>query len=190
MTVAEGIVGVSDHWGWAVLVTAARDGRLLDRRRVDLVDAGLPKYPHHYEGPMLPVEEAVALVERVRASAIRHAQLQLESLAMSAPCRIRGIAIRECPQLPETVAERIRDYRAHNVADSVLYRQALAGAAEGRGWAVHWYHVKKALRAAGEALRVKDLDAHFEQIRRSAGPPWSKDHKVAMAAAIASANGE
>jgi len=35
-----GIIGVSDHGGWAVLVTVERDGTLLDRRRVDLVDEG------------------------------------------------------------------------------------------------------------------------------------------------------
>ena len=33
-----GVIGVSDHGGWAVLVTVARDGTLLDRRRVELVD--------------------------------------------------------------------------------------------------------------------------------------------------------
>ena len=31
-----GIIGVSDHGGWAVLVTVALDGTLLDRRRVEL----------------------------------------------------------------------------------------------------------------------------------------------------------
>ena len=41
-----GIIGVSDHGGWAVLVTVARDGALLDRRRVELVGEGLPKIPH------------------------------------------------------------------------------------------------------------------------------------------------
>ena len=32
------IIGVSDHGGWAVLVTVAGDETLLDRRRVELVD--------------------------------------------------------------------------------------------------------------------------------------------------------
>ena len=31
-------VGVSDHGGWAVLVTATRDGALVDRSRFELVD--------------------------------------------------------------------------------------------------------------------------------------------------------
>ncbi len=64
-----GILGVSDHGGWAVLVTADRDGALLDRRRVELVDEGLPKLPHHHDAQGLPADEAVALVERVRVSA-------------------------------------------------------------------------------------------------------------------------
>jgi hypothetical protein len=36
------ITGVSDHGGWGVLVTADGNGRLLDRRCVELVDEGLP----------------------------------------------------------------------------------------------------------------------------------------------------
>ena len=74
----DGIIGVSDHGGWAVLVTVAGDGTLLDRRRVELVDEDLPKIPHHSEGQALPLHEAVALVERVRVSAERHAKLGLK----------------------------------------------------------------------------------------------------------------
>jgi hypothetical protein len=50
----DGIIGVSDHGGWADLVTVAGDGTLLDRRRVELVDKDLPKIPHHSEGQALP----------------------------------------------------------------------------------------------------------------------------------------
>lgn len=180
----DAITGVSDHGGWAVLVTVAGDGTLLDRRRVELVDEDLPKIPHHSEGQSLPIREAVALVERVQASAERHAKLALDAVTMTVPGRIAGVALRQRPRLPPTIAERIKDYRAQNVADWVMYRKALAAAAEARGWAVHWYDVKKVLDAAGEALRIEDLDAHFFQLRRSIGPPWTNDHKVAMAAAI------
>jgi hypothetical protein len=178
-----GMIGVSDHGGWAVLVTVARDGMLLDRRRVELVGDGLPRLPHHSEGQGLPLAEAVELVERVRVSAERHAVLALDAVTMAVP-RILGVALRKCPQLPPTIAGRIKDYRAHNVADWVMYRKALASAAEARGWPVHWYDAKKVLGAASQALRVDDLDAHFLKLRRSIGPPWGKDHKLAMAAAI------
>ena len=181
----DGIIGVSDHGGWAVLVTVAGDGTLLDRRRVELVDEDLPKIPHHSEGQALPLDEAVALVERVRASAERHAKLGLDEVARTVPGRIFGVALRQCPELPPTIAERITNYRAQNVADWVMYRKALAAAAEARGWAVHWYDAKKVLDAVSEALHIEDLDAHFLQLRKSIGPPWGQDHKLAMAAAVA-----
>ena len=187
MSKNDAIIGVSDHGGWAVLVTVAADGILLDRRRVELVDQDLPKIPHHSKGQALPLDQAVALVERVRASAERHAKLVLDAVANTVPARILGVALRQCPALPPTIAERIKDYRAQNLADWVMYRQALAAAAEARGWNVHWFDAKKVFAAASQALRIPNIDAHFQKLRKSIGPPWSMDHKLAMAAAIVAA---
>lgn len=179
-----GIIGVSDHGGWAVLVTVARDGTLLDRRRVELIDESLPSLPHHHEGQLLSMEAAVALVERVRASAERHAVRALDAVEMAVP-HVRGIALRSRQALPATIAERIKDYRARNVADWVMYRNALAFAAETRGWPIHWYDAKTVLGEAARALHVENFDAHFLEMRRTVGPPWNQDHRLAMAAAIA-----
>jgi len=182
-----GIVGVSDHGGWAVLVTVGRNGTLLDRRRVELVDDTLPGLPHHHEGQLLPMDAAIALVERVRASAERHAALALDAVSSVVP-QILGITLRSCPPLPPTIAERIKDYRARNVADWVMYRKAIASAAEMRNWPIHWYDPKSVLHSAGQALHVGSFDAHFLLMRRALGPPWNNDHKLAMAAAIVAAN--
>ena len=181
-----GVVGASDHGGWAVLVTMARDGTLLDRRRVELVDDSLPGLPHHHEGQLLPMDRAVALVERVRASAERHAALALDTLAMTIPS-ILGVALRSCPRLPPTIAERIKDHRARNLADWVMYREALAAAAKARGWPVYWFDAKTVLGAASQALHVENFEEHFLQMRRAIGPPWNSDHKLAMAAALVTA---
>jgi hypothetical protein len=183
MTKNGGIIGVSDHGGWAVLVTVARDGTLLDRRRVELVGEGLPKLPHHSEGQRLPIDEAVDLVERVRLSAERYAALAWDGVAIAAP-DILGVALRQCPPLPATIAERIKDYRAQNNADWVMYRKALACAAEARGWPVHWYDAKSVLDEARQALRGENFDDYFLRVRTAVGPPWNTDHKLAMAAAI------
>ena len=148
---------------------------------------GLPKIPHHSEGQRLPIDEAVELVERVRVSAERHAALALDAVATAVP-RILGVALRKCQPLPPTIAERITDYRAQNVADWVMYRQALASAAEARGWPVHWYDAKSILETASQSLRVENLDAHFLKVRSAVGPPWNNDHKLAMAAAIVTAS--
>jgi hypothetical protein len=107
------IVGVWDHWGWAVLVTVKPDGVVVDRRRVTLIGDGLPPFPHHQEGQTLPRESGVALVKRVRTSVQRCARAVIDTLAGEVPIPIRGIAIRRCPELPSTIAERIRSRNFH-----------------------------------------------------------------------------
>ena len=84
----------------------------------------------------------------------------------------------------ETVAERISDYRAHNVADSVMYREALARAAKARGWFVNWYHANRVLPEAAKALGRRTIADLLTQTGKALGPPWQKDHRMAMAAAI------
>jgi hypothetical protein len=191
-------VGVAGHANSAVLVTVAPDGKLVDRRRIELTDRGLPTHPHHHEGSWavgrylnvpgaraLSLAEAVALVERVRESAARGAREGLEALAASVPVPIASIAIRACPELPPTTEERIADNRAQTLADSVMYREVLATAAEARGWSVHWYDRERVFRDAAAALGREDVDAFLYALGRSIGPPWQADHKLAAAAALA-----
>jgi hypothetical protein len=190
-------VGVAEHGNSAVLVTVAAGGRFVDRRRIDLT-RGLPTHPYHHEGSWavgrylnspwaraISLPDAVALVERVRASAALGARESLEALAATAAVPIASIAIRVCPQLPPTTEERIADTRAANVADSVLYREALATAAEARGWSVHWYDRERVFREAAAALGRKDIDAFLHAMGRSVGPPWQAKQKLAAAAALA-----
>jgi hypothetical protein len=129
--------------------------------------------------------DAVALVEQVRSSALRGARDGLESLAASVPMPIAGIALRVCPNLPPTIEARIADHRAQTIADSVMYRQALASAAEARGWAVHWYDRERVSSEAADAIGGKDLDALLLAMGRSIGPPWRAQHKLAAMAALA-----
>jgi len=166
-------------------MTVQADGTLLDRRRVELVAKDLPAMPHHHEGQMLPLRQAVALVARVQASARECAADSLAVLAAEVGAPIAGIALRACQPLPETVEERITNYRAMCVADWVMYRQALAQAAEARGWRVHWYDAKKVQAEAARALGRPSIDDLVKQAGKKLGPPWQQDHRTAMAAAIA-----
>jgi hypothetical protein len=191
------VVGVAEHGNSAVLVTIASGGEFLDRRRIDLT-RGLPTHPYHHEGSWavgryrdspwarpISLADAVALVERVRESAARGARESLAALAATVPAPIATIAIRVCPELPPTTEERIADNRAANVADSVMYREALASAAEARGWSVHWYDRGSVFRDAAAALGRKDIEAFLRAMGRSIGPPWQAKHKLAVAAALA-----
>jgi hypothetical protein len=196
------IVGVAEHGNSAVLVTVALDGELVDRRRIDLTDRDMPTHPHHHEGSwavgrylntpgarVMSLADAVALVERVRASAARGARDSLEALASAVPVPIARIAIRACPELPPTIEQRIADNRAQTFADSVMYRQALAAAAEARGWSVYWYDRERVFRDAATTLGRADIDAVLQAMGRAVGPPWQARHKLAAAAALAAANG-
>jgi hypothetical protein len=189
-------VGVAEHGNSAVLVTIATGGELLDRRRVDLTEK-LPTHPHHHQGSWaigryldspwakpISLADAIALVERVREAAAHGARKHLEALTAAVPVPITAIAIRECPTLPPTIEQRIADNRAQIVADSVMYRQALASAAEGRGWSVHWYARERVFRDASAALG-RDIETHLREIGRAIGPPWQAGHKLAAGAAIA-----
>lgn len=191
-------VGVAEHGNSAVLVTVGPDRELLDRRRIDLTESGLPTHPHHHEGSWavgryrdspwareISLDEAVELVARVRESAARGAREGLGALAATVPVPIAAIAIRVCPALPPTTEERITDNRAQAVADSVMYREALAAAAEARGWSVRWYDRERVFRDAATEIGSEDVDAALAAMGRLVGPPWQARHKLAAAAALA-----
>lgn len=190
-------VGVVEHGNSAVLVTVAGGGELLDRRRIDLTEK-LPTHPHHHQGSWavgryldspwakpISLPDAIALVERVREAASRGAHEHLEVLASAVTVPIAVIAIRECPALPPTVEQRIADNRAQTFADSVMYREALASAAQARGWSVRWYDRERAFGDAATALGRTEIDTLLREMRRAVGPPWQAAHKLAAAAAIA-----
>jgi hypothetical protein len=191
-------VGVAENGNSAVLVTVTPGGELLDRRSIDLTERGLPTHPHHHEGSwavgrylntpgarVLSLADAVALVARVRVSAARGARESLDALAKAVPVPITGIALRVCPPLPPTTEERIADNRAQTFADSVMYREALAVAAEARGWAVDWYDRERVFADAAAVFGCKDIDDLLHGMGRAIGPPWQAKHKLAAAAAIA-----
>ena len=190
-------VGVAEHGNSASLVTIGPLHELLDRRDVDLTH-GLPTHPYHHEGSWavgryadspwarkISLPDAVALVERVREAAALGARENLEKLASAVTMEIESIAIRVCPPVPATTVERIKDTRAANVADSVMYREALAAAAKARGWSVHWYDREQVFVQAAAALGGNDVDEFLAAMGKAAGRPWQARHKLATAAALA-----
>ncbi len=190
-------VGVAEHGNSAILVAIGGDRQLLDRRRIDLT-RGLPTHPYHHEGSWaigryanspwarkISLPDAIALVERVRDAAAHGAREALEALAVAVPQPIVRVAIRVCPSLPPTTEARIRDTRAASMADSIMYREALAAAATARGWFVHWYERERVFRDAATAIDGEDVDALLRAMGRAVGPPWQATHKLAAAAALA-----
>jgi hypothetical protein len=130
--------------------------------------------------------ELASLVASVRASVVRAASLSLDDLASAVGEPIVSISLAEWPaDFPDDVAVQRRvPYESR--ADSVMYRQVLADVARARGWAVHCYHAKT---VEAQAEQILGACAHevLHGPRRALGPPWSRDHRVALAATVVAA---
>ena len=176
-------LGIADHLGWAVAVTASDECEVVDRRRIELIEPGVSAAPIHYESRRLDVAATAALVETVRASVARATAAAFADLASALPAPIRSISLRAWPlDFPGDIAiQRRSPYEAR--ADAIMYRQELAELAHTRGWEVHAYDAKA---VEGQAARLLGERAGevLHGPRAEIGPPWTKDHRVALAATI------
>jgi hypothetical protein len=67
-------------------------------------------------------------------------------------------------------------------ADSIMYRQVLAELARARGWEVHLY--AKDVEEAAAGILGERANEVLRSPRTTLGPPWSQDHRRALAATI------
>jgi hypothetical protein len=185
-------LGIAHHFGWAVAVTASADHKVVDRRRIELIEPGVPAAPIHNEGgPHLlhrsagPLDDnaLTALVADVRASVVRAASAALDELTTALPEPIVSMSLRAWPaDFPEDIAVQPRvPYESR--ADSVMYCQVRAELAREIGWVVHLYNSKD---VEADAIRVlgERADAVLHEPRATLGPPWSMDHRIALAATV------
>jgi len=179
-------LGIAHHFGWAVAVVVSAGHQVVDRRRVELIEAGVAKAPIHHEGKPLDDAATAALVAKVRASAIRATSASLDELAAALPEPIVSMSLRAWPpDFPDDIAvQRRTPYESH--ADSIMYRKVLAELAHERGWDVHLYNAKDVEDQAARILGER-ADEVLYGPRTRLGPPWAKDHRMALAATIVSA---
>jgi len=175
-------VGIADHFGWAIAVSASHDD-VVDRRRIALVEPGMTDAPIHYESKHLDVAATTALVAEWRASVQRATASALDELAAELPGAIESVSLRSLPsKFPDDIETMMRTpYEAR--ADAVMYRQVLVELVEARGWSVHFYEAKSVLAQAAAVLGDR-TDAVLDGPRAALGPPWTKDHRVALAATV------
>jgi hypothetical protein len=172
-------LGLFDHLGWAVAVTATTGHEVADRRRIELIEPGISAAPIHYESRRLDVAETAELVAAARASIARAAGAAFDEL----PWPIVSLSLRAWPlDFPDDIAvQRRPPYEAR--ADAIMYRHVLAELAHARGWELHLYDARaveaQAARVVGEAA--------LHAPRETLGPPWTKDHRIALAATIVAA---
>jgi len=176
-------VGIAHHLGWAVAVSASAGHVVVDRRRIELIEAGLPTAPVEHEAGTLDDEAAARLVAQVRASAQRATSASLDQLAASLPGPVASMSLRAWPlDFPDDITIARRPPHQSR-ADSVMYCQVLAECAHARGWEVHLFEASGVEARAARMLGPRAADV-LHGPRATLGPPWTKDHRMALAATI------
>jgi hypothetical protein len=176
-------LGIADHLGWAIAVAASADHEVVDRRRIELIEPGMSPAPIHYDSARLDVAATAALVAEVRASIARATSAALDEIADALPAPVRSISLRAWPHdFPDDIAvQRRAPYEAR--ADAIMYRQELSELAHARDWDVHLYDAKAVIGQATGMLGER-ADEVLLGPRATMGPPWTKDHRTALAATI------
>jgi hypothetical protein len=186
-------LGFHMHSGWGVLIAVSGDAHsveLLDRRRVIVADPEVRGaiQPYHFAAQLeLPEQEkhlthCAASSSRLAAMAIAEVVKELNGRHYG----VVGAAIllasgRALPPLAKILA-------AHpliHTAEGEFFRQAAYSACEGLRIPVTTIPVRELESRAKVAFanRSTRVQLSIANLGRSAGPPWTSDHKTAALAA-------
>ena len=181
-------VGFRAHSGWAALVAVAGplcSPIVIDRRRIELVEPGIPKQPYH-AAEKLGLKEAEKLVRRCTDTARILARQALRAVVdeMREKCRHDVVA---CGLLLgsgrplTTLAATLASHALIHTAEGELFRDALRDASQHCGLPVTGVKERDLFTCAAAKLRVPahELLRRVTEMGRTIGPPWAEDQKHA-----------
>ena len=189
MAVQRASVGFSPHSGWAAAVVLAGPlarPELIDRRRFILAepDDHVGKQPFHAAEEM-PLAQATRLVDRCVADSRKRAVEELRRLATE--LRGKGYALaagglcgKEARPLG-SLAAILASHALIHAAEGEMFRQVLREAAADRAIAFADVPEREAEPRCAKAVKLslEAVRSHLAAIGRAAGPPWTKDQKLA-----------
>jgi hypothetical protein len=185
--VSKAALGFSVHTGWAAAVTIAGTPdavSVVDRRRVDLLEPGVPWEVYHAAGRGRP-GGAERLIERAKESALRLATDALEAITEELRTAGRdlvasGVVLSGARPLL-TVQEALATHAAKHSAEGQLYRQALLDASRALALHVVALPLRELEDAAVAQLRrpPHQVRGRISELGRDLGPPWTADQKHA-----------
>jgi hypothetical protein len=181
-------IGIRDHSGWAAAIVLAGDIAspvVLERRRLWLMEPGMPTEPYHAVAA-LPVELASARLRESYESALRCARDEIrlavaDLKAAGHEVVAMGGGVSASPvRVP---LERI--LKAHpllHASEGELFRDVLAEAAESLGLNVRRFPWKEIWPQLEAEIGIDARD-RVQALGANLGPPWAADQKEAAAAA-------
>lgn len=189
---AQAALGFRAHSGWAALVAIAGPPRapaVIDRRRIELVDPGIPDsvQPYHTAAE-LDLKEAERFVRRCSDAARHLAQRALR--AVIEDLGKKGHVVVGCGLLlasgrpATTLAATLASHALIHTAEGQLFRDALTHASEHCGLPVTAVRERELFAAAAAQLGVAadELQRQIAELGRPIGPPWRQDEKYAALA--------
>ena len=180
-------IGFRLHTGWAILVAVSADGetpRVLHRCRIELLPAGVGRFVYH-RAATLSLAEAKELIGSVRQIAEATARTAIQSAI--ANLDVKGVCIPPAAAAdPDELEAVLRSHARIHSAEGALYAGAIAAACRQLGLALIAVRERDVWSRACEKTGMAEatLKAGIDGVRKSLGPPWTADHKIAMAAAI------
>jgi hypothetical protein len=187
-------LGFKLHTGWAALVAVAGDSgkiQVLLRRRIELLPpkSPIPRFVYHAASEM-PLAQATELVKRGTKASLEAASLAVKDTVEELTSR--GIRIDVCGILsgstvvPNDPAAILRSHPMIHSAEGALFQSAVVSACESRGLRTVVMREREVWVRAAAAWQVteSELRKKVDGLRKTLGPPWSADHKVASAIAL------
>jgi len=180
-------LGFRAHSGWAMLAAVAGSVRspiVILRRRIELIERGIPKQPYH-AAKDLPLPEAETLIQRCTDVATRLAIAAIRKCIDD--LRADGYSVDHIGVLlgsGRSVGDLAKVLASHpmlHTAEGVLIRNALREAGQKCGLAVSGVKEKELYDVAASRYRlpVDELRRLVTQAGRGIGPPWGQDQKDA-----------
>jgi hypothetical protein len=182
-------LGFRAHSGWAAGVAlggSLRSPEVIDRRRIELIEAGSPGgvQPYHVARTM-DLPKAQEFINSVIAAIDRSALIAVRALAdavngMGQQIRCCGIVLASGRALPSLEAT-LRSHAMVHTAEGELYRAAIARAAKNLSWRCVRVPERDLYKLAAERLRIPEpkLKLRITKMGRAVGSPWSADEKCA-----------
>jgi hypothetical protein len=182
-------IGFSVHTGWAAAVLVAGPllaPRIVDRRRIELADSDdTVRAEVYHRAAGLSGPAAAKFVRESQDAATRKARGAVERLWGSQPVIAAGILM-SAGKLPSDLAAILRSHPFIHTAEGVFYREALATGAEACGLDVVRIPRRELTDRFAEILGTDEAGAVecMKTMGRAMGPPWARDQKDAVMAAL------
>ncbi len=187
-------IGIRMHSGWGALVAVSGDGEeveVVDRRNIVVADMGIAgaKQPYHHAANLglpkaeLYIQKCAEVSERLASAAIREVIGEVQGRHY----RIVGAAILLASGRPlPTLAEILASHALIHTAEGEFFRRAVRDACEHMGITVSGFRERELAERAeavfGEA--IGKVHRRISSLRKSLGPPWTTDQKMAALAAL------